>query len=299
MLSSILSPFYQLSNTWGFVKQKAEECIFGKKFTEATKSDYNQYWFNRPYLPNGIKERVTPYLLPYDHPVREDLDRLYTQSIATLSKCSDNDKIIASRTVRVIFHPDLLKKGFIIKEPQRQECSFGLNSKAGYRFRYTKPLRRVQGHTTGCDLINKRKFSKIKVTQNWLYPLPNLSSLGASIAYLAAKPFRVALKALSIHCPKWLKYGDKIFTDRFVIIEEHIDIVRSKNNVYKILPSISEKVREEWREVFEAVGFNDAGPQNWLLDSDHKITLFDIDEYSQKSEKNKNKGANGMSDLFP
>src|SRR5580692_9400638 len=128
------------------------------------KSFNDEYWMTRPNIPEGIKSQVTPYLLPYDHPARKLLDRIYQSSTPALDGLTDPDAF--GKQFKVIKHPDLFKEhGLLIKEPKKNKSQLE-NGK------YSRQLRSVQGHRVGCQLIESKKYPHVRVTQSWLYPLP-------------------------------------------------------------------------------------------------------------------------------
>lgn len=239
------------------------------------------YWSTRSYVPNGIKEQVTPHLLPYDHPARKLLDLTYQNK-------RDLPTIGTGQNANLKKLPELLEKhGLVIKEPSK------------YGNKWKTQLRRVQGHSAGRLFIEKSNIDHVKITQNWLYPLPgatNAASKAAFIAYNLTILVRKTLKALHIKSPKWLKYGDIILRDRFIVVEEFVNIQFPKRQLLKSLP---QDITDEYKKVFEFVGFQDAKETNYSLTEDGTITLFDLDQYSKKRAKNADNGKWGIRMLFP
>lgn len=240
--------------------------------------DNDRYWLTRSYIPAEIKKQVNPVLLPYDHPARELLDRAY----------QNKDKFTAighGRYITLKKVPGLLEKhGLVIKEP-----NLDVDAKP------TQQLRRVQGHLAGRQFIEKNKIDHVKIPQNWLYPLPGVSSKTKFIAYNLAILLRVILKILHISAPRWLKNVDLILRDRFVIVEKFVKIQPFEP---KILHSLPKKIVEQYENVFEVVGFDDAHERNFSLAEDGTITLLDLDKYSKTQAKNKFSGKIGINYLF-
>jgi hypothetical protein len=238
------------------------------------------YWLTRSYVPNGIKEQVAPYILPFDHPARKLLDQTYQgkDELTTIDRGRNS-------TLKKL--PELLEKhGLVIKERNHSQFEY---------VKSTTQLRSVQGHFAGRQFIEKNKITHVKVTQNWLYPLPGEANKKAFIVYNLAVLVRKVLNALHITSPQWLKYGDTILRDRFIVVEEFIDIEHQKFNIN----SLSKDITDQYSKVFQVVGFQDAHELNYSLAKDGTITLFDLDQYSKKQEKNVLNGKLGMNILDP
>lgn len=243
--------------------------------------NHNAYWLNRSYLPDDIKKKVEPYLLPYSHPAREQLDHIYTDTEAPNEQ--KKHPISYSRHVDVFTYPELQKLALVIKQH-----AFGAKHK--------DLLRRVEAHKVAGQLIEEKKISSVKIPHNWLYPLPNThTDMLTSLTHHVCRPIRFVLNLFSLKSPRWLKYTDSILAKRFIIVEEFVDIQFPNLSQIK---EISVKISDEWKIVFEAIGFQDAHEGNFSLEDDGTITLFDLDQYSHKSEKNRHNGTIGIEILF-
>lgn len=239
----------------------------------------NSYWLTRSFMPAEIIDQVQPYLLPYSHPAREILDHAYCTK-KSFVKIDDGQHSTLKKL------PELLDRhGLIIKEPNKDDQA-----------KYTLQLRRVQAHVAAREYIDKEGIKYVKVTQSWIYPLPETANICAYFAYKVTPIVEKILNTLQVASPQWLKYGDSILRDRFVVIEEHINIERPGLNFCNSLPK---SITDEWRAVFEVAGFQDVHELNYSLAKDGTITLFDLDQYSMKKSKNIYKGQLGISILFP
>lgn len=252
-------------------------------YTEREKTSNSNYWANRKWIPQKVRDTVDPFLLSYDHPARKVLDQFYLKNNPNnlfLPGCKYIS--LGRRDIRAVLTNDELSQlGLIIKQP-------AIKGK-------TTLLNRVKGHRVANELIRDRNFTHVKVTQNWLYPLPgNGNIFNWSVHYLT-HPVRLALKTLGLGCPYWLKYADRIFPERFVVVEEFVNTREPQNNH---LEKCSIELVDEIIEVFLAVGFQDANDSNYCFDKKGKLILFDLEDYSHKRAKRLNNGKVGIHIMF-
>ena len=256
----------------------------------------SNYWTNRPNMPNSIRKSVEPFLLPYDHPVRQHLDHIcrnyapydidsLTRNYSGHPGCRRLNE--GGRNVMVLTHPRLTVHGLMIKAPL-PITAFNLTRKDNHL------LRRVEGHHFGNDYVAAKNLKHIKVTNSWLYPVPLDASFVEWFVDFIARPFRIALKCLGLKCPSWLKYADRVLSEKFVVVEELIDI--KEFNIDQ-LNSLSRETVDECIELIPEVGFGDTVEKNFSLDKD-KVTLFDLDQFSHKQAKRQENGKAGVVYMF-
>ena len=122
-----------------------------------------------PYVDPGIWNNLSPYFLPEDHPIRDELDNIFsykkrvTQSKKTLKKAKF--KIIREGKYRhpyVVSHPGI--QGYLLKlYTDKQEY----NTKGG------KFFRRILGAQFVQEAIDEHGYNSLfKVPKKWIYPLP-------------------------------------------------------------------------------------------------------------------------------
>lgn len=250
----------------------------------------SNYWVSRPNMPNSIRNSVEPFLLPYDHPVRAHLDQICRNYRLGLTRSWSGERctrLNQGRNVTVLTHPQLSEHGLMIKVPLPITL-FNLTRKDNHL------LRRVQGHQFGNEFIKAKNFKHVKVTQSWLYPVPVDATFVEWFIDFIVRPIRIALKCLGLKCPSWLKYADRVLAEKFIVVEELIDI---KEFNFDRLNNLSREAVDECIEVIPMVGLADAAESNFSVDND-QVTLFDFDEFSQKEAKRQANGRFGLTHLF-
>ena len=123
-----------------------------------------------PYLTKTMKQKITLYLLPENHPIRPTLDTLFAkiQTIENLETLIQNHFTILSvqekSHVVVAKHPQL--KGFLFKI-YRNSLPNGRNHTIGWESLVLrcKHQRKVK------HLLLKKEIRYFEVPEKWLYPL--------------------------------------------------------------------------------------------------------------------------------
>lgn len=137
-------------------------------FVEAT--TYNGFESN-PYITPEAREKIRPFLLPHDHPVRSKLDKLFKKSI------TKNERTFT-------------KAGFVLrhrKQPRSYIHVAGHEQIDGYlvkihlddeeREKHNRPswlwfVRRCQGAKKIAQVIEEKGITRFAVAKKWIYPLP-------------------------------------------------------------------------------------------------------------------------------
>jgi hypothetical protein len=142
--------------------------IYAKSSTKAKVSKVAAAPYERnPYVDPDIWDRLTPYFLPADHPIRETLDKLFservTASFDSLSNAGFSNSFPARNLgVVVSKHPKI--NGFVLKiytdeQPALPEWHFW--------------IKRIEGAKAVQQSIKRHGYSKMfKVPRKWIYPLP-------------------------------------------------------------------------------------------------------------------------------
>lgn len=233
-------------------------------------SNSSSYWADRMFIPEAMQKAVEPYLLPFDHPVRQKLDDIFANR-------ERFDYVCGGQEVNVFSHDTL--EGYIIKTATMM------------RQRHTQLLRRVEGHRAANQLIQEKNYTHIKVTQNWLYPIPGNGNFITWCVHYATRPVRLALKQFDISCPSWLKYADKILKERFWVVEERIPITKPTRSQ---LNASEPALVDEFIDLALEVGIQDVHSSNYCFDEKGKLVLFDLSLGSRKREKRIDSGEAGV-----
>lgn len=120
-----------------------------------------------PHIPQELREELTPYLLPEEHPIKEKLDRLFssmrvTQSEKQFEKAGFGKPMLRDPTNIIVGeHPDF--EGFLFKvyldtQPSLEEWVL-------WRLR-------IEGALAIQECINRHRFEHFIVPNKWIYCLP-------------------------------------------------------------------------------------------------------------------------------
>lgn len=134
---------------------------------ESTLSAIAQYYLPNRHITPDVWDQVEPYLLPPNHPIKKNLDLLFSKSRIT----SDEASILNAgfeypsqhgSNVQAVKHP--LLKGYFIK----MYCDID-----GYHDEWRKLLWRIDGANQLREGIEALGYQKLmKVPRKWIYPLP-------------------------------------------------------------------------------------------------------------------------------
>lgn len=123
---------------------------------------------------NNFAERVKPYIIPADHPAKEELDLIFTQPRVT----KDLNTLAAAGFITVsirpysfavvVQHPNLpgyLQKLYLDTEQRKK------NGKEGWEWL----IQRCEGAENIRKLIKKKKLKYFSVPDKWIYVVPETS----------------------------------------------------------------------------------------------------------------------------
>jgi hypothetical protein len=119
------------------------------------------------HLPMPVWQAAQPYLLPWDHPIRKKLDKIFTASraitnVAAFEKAGFKFRLRNNRQMIVAKHRDL--KNYVVKV-YLDDCPCE---------EWTPFIKRIIGSQIIRASIEQNHFEKqLKAPQKWLYPLPN------------------------------------------------------------------------------------------------------------------------------
>ncbi len=136
-------------------------------YVEAT---YNEFETN-PNISAEAREMMRPYLLPFDHPIRSKLDKLFKKGTVTKNAKNFLKSGFVMRHaqprsfIRIAGHEDL--EGYLIKLQLDDEV----------REKYDHPIwwwftKRCEGARKIDKVIKENRITNFSVAQKWIYPLP-------------------------------------------------------------------------------------------------------------------------------
>lgn len=120
-------------------------------------------------VDQGVWNNLIPYLLPSNHPIKAKLDKIFSESRATLNSDALTAAGFTEPTPRpyshtiVTGHPDI--KGYLIKLYTDEQPDV---------VDWDELIKRIQGAHYTREAIAKHKFeSMFTVPRKWIYPLPD------------------------------------------------------------------------------------------------------------------------------
>lgn len=205
------------------------------------------------YIEPQVWDQVQPYLLPDNHPIKPQLDKIFSNARPTLSIKSmkkagfENPEPRKFTRLIVTTHPDL--KGYVIKTY--------LDAQRYYK---DKPehvywILRIQGVQAIQALIEKKQWaSTFKVPKKWIYALP-------------AEP----------------SPPSEFQRKNFILVEEDMDLYGTVDNE-KIWKSttITQETLDRVFYVLNKIGLHDcAKPDNIPFTQDGRIAFIDTQTHDQ------------------
>lgn len=179
-----------------------------------------------PLLAPEVWNKVKPYLLPSNHPVKKKLDRLFRHTSVLTSSSSLHRKHFQfekrkwSRTF-VATHSDI--PGYFLKFFTHKQNDI---------VDHDKLVRRVKGARVIREYIKANNLEHLfKVPEKWIYPLPVRKSKFASPD---CKNFILVVEEMDIHPDKVnaQKWKHSMTRERFEIFYNMIETLGLKDNVY-------------------------------------------------------------------
>lgn len=128
------------------------------------------YSYN-PFVPLDDWNSLQPYFLPVNHPIKDKLDRIFTQKRATASKETFEGagfgKITLRQPTNIVVgkHPNL--KGYLVKAYLDSQPDF---------IEWGNWLNRILGAQAIKECIKRHRFNDFLAPKKWIYPLPEYPS---------------------------------------------------------------------------------------------------------------------------
>lgn len=174
-------------------------CVDDEKISKELSLLQNGYSYN-PYVDPELWDRLSPYFLPENHPIRAEMDRIFRgkKRVTRSKKSLKKAKFIPVRRGE-------MKRPYIVSHINLQGYLLKLYIDKQYYVSDGKRfLHRIHGAQVVQEVIDRYGFNSIfKVPKKWIYPLP-------------AEPSP----------PKKKKYKRK----NFILVVEDMDILAKKEN---------------------------------------------------------------------
>lgn len=199
-----------------------------------------------PYVTHEIWERVKPYLLPSNHPVKARLDKLFSKSRITLNQDTVAAAGFDRSTVRTYSHNIVSKhpalKGYLVKfftDEQDLED-------------YTPLICRIEGANCVKAIIEERGYQKMfKVPNKWIYPLPEEPSPPAGY-----------------------------YRKNFILVVEDMYIYRKSKNTRRWKENMTPRRADAMYVILQLAGLNDSiYPFNLPFCEDGKQAFIDTEHH--------------------
>lgn len=136
---------------------------------QATTIPYNQVDQN-PYLSDEVYREISPYLLPYGHPVRPTMDAIFNASRVTFNK-----ETLKGAGFTILFsQPRSFIK--VVQHPALSNLLIKLYLDVDLRMKQNKPgwswlVKRCQGAEKIRKILKKYQVLHFEVPHKWIYPL--------------------------------------------------------------------------------------------------------------------------------
>lgn len=205
-------------------------------------------YLRNPYVSQKTWNKVSPYFLPEDHPVKADLDLLFscTRVILNLETLEEAGFIAP--------HVQKFTRTVVTRHPGFPGYIFKLYLDAQRYFKETEWecwIRRVSGAQATQTAIDARGLQNLfKVPKKWIYPLPPEPSP-----------------------------SDDFIRKNFILVEEDMDLCEKKlNESLWGGHRVSSALLDEFFYILETVGLNDsAKPHNASFSNDGRIAFIDTE----------------------
>lgn len=200
-----------------------------------------------PYNPDVSQEvwqQLEPYFLPYDHPVKKKLDRLFSKKRATATLESFrkagflNAKFREPTNIVVGLNSEL--KGFVIKaylDSQPPLCE------------WENWLKRIRGAERVRNCIQAHHFKDCLVPHKWIYPLPRE--------------------------PKGAKSAAR---KHFILVVEEMPILKAQDNLKAFNQKMTKRLLTQLYTVIQECGLIDSVyPDNIPFTREGQIAFIDTE----------------------
>lgn len=210
-------------------------------------------------VPQELWDEAKPFFLPNDHPIKNQLDALFTQG-PLLDSFEEMEKagftlFNANSELDVAIHPNL--PGYVVKfylnTHDNQPRFTKLKLKDTYISEARLWLLRIYGAKRIQNILDEHQYHHImKVPKIWIYPLPLASS-------------------------------SKQFPKNFILIEENMNIVDDEENTKSYREKMTPFLLKALYTVLKESGFYDSVYiDNNPFSRDGRIAFVDTEEYDLK-----------------
>ncbi len=226
----------------------ASTCYDLNKVLSAGASTSLVYPYN-PSVPLEVWQKLEPFFLPANHPIKAKLDRIFHKQRATLSKETFEEagfgKVKERKPTNIVVGKNPNLKGFIVKAY--------LDTQPALKD-WENWLKRIEGARVIRDFIQKHKYDKLfKVPQKWIYPLPN----------------------------EILPPNDPLYNQKnFILIVEDMDILDEQENLKAYQTKITTEFLDTFFIIIKELGLLDSvHPCNTPFSKDGKMAFVDTEHH--------------------
>lgn len=221
----------------GYKKRNHEFLPFGEK---------NSSYVYNSLVPQVLWERLEPYFLPVNHPIKERLDRLFQKNRVTQSEETFENggfKVKKRKPNQIVIGKNPYFKEYIFKvyldtQPVLHE--------------WDNWLKRIEGARSIQACIEKHGFRHFCVPKKWIYPLPEHPSPSADLQY----------------------------RKNFILIVENMNILDSKDNLKSFEKKMTPKLLKELYTILTEEGLIDSVyPDNIPFRKNGQIAFIDTEHH--------------------
>lgn len=183
-----------------------------------------------PYIDSKTRERIKPYLIGNDHPMKPVLDRLFSARVTANRQTLEaaNFKILDRRKrsfICVVSHPELpdylLKLHFDSDKREKQ-----------HKASWVWFVKRCEGANKIQNIIDRHKIKYFICAKKWIYPLPASPSPPRHSDYTRHLTVLLVTDMHLAHSSdNYLAWKTKITTDH--LDELYIILTRAKGSSYR------------------------------------------------------------------
>lgn len=149
-----------------------------------------------PPVSEEVLNKVTPYLIPSDHPVKQSLDEIFSDSHIL----SDIDHMKNAGFEILLYHRD--KKIAITKHPKLKDYVIKVFLDSSTHSEWPSLIHRAYGARTIQKILDEHQFNHLlKVPQKWIYQRKNLPGVHEGVSpknfILIAEDMNIASEKIS------------------------------------------------------------------------------------------------------
>lgn len=220
-------------------------------FTGGHAEEYD--YVRNPHVSEETWDRLLPYLLPSDHPIKPKLDELFTSTRLLKNPKSMKKAGFLNphplEWARIVVSKHLSLPGYVIKAYLDNEPY--LDGEPEYAFF----MKRIDGARLIKSEIRKRGIGYLfKVPKKWIYPVPEYPAPSS-----------------------------KAFRKNFILIEEDMNIYPHEQNYeqWQNNPALTPQTLQILYDLIQDLGLADSRPENLPFSKDGRIAFVDTEIFNE------------------